>query len=237
MYKKYVLVLLAAVMSACIFTGCSKTSSVSKNNEACPPDSKVGQVVGNEGGVSKEEKQKFFQAEMQGDIDKVKELLAKNKKLLDIRNDKGGTPLHVATKLGKLEIAKFLVAEGADVNALNDKKRNPLHVAATHNQAELTRFLAASGTELDARSDILSVPLHDAVVTGNVEIVKILVEKGANINATSKTGMTPLTAAMLRDRKDIVDYLLSKGAKFDKRASDPKTKSQVKNEVFCCENL
>jgi len=241
MRKYTVVALLISVMLISLISGCSKTGKVSSTDNSCPPNKKVGEIKsGNtpvEANADSLEKQKVFEAVMKDYLATVKAMLMKNKGILDVRNIKEATPLHVAVKLGNMDIVKFLISEGADVNALNYKKRTPLHVAATHDQPEAAKYLVDHGADLNARSDILSVPLHDAVVTNNLRTVKILVEKGANLNAMSKKGMTPLTAALMRNHKEIADYLLSKGAQYDKNAADPKTKSLVTNEIFCCENL
>jgi len=236
-----VVAVLVSIVLVAVISGCSKTNTVSTTDNSCPPNSKVCEVKSDKSSVEASgnslEKKKFFEAVMGDDVPTLKAMLQKDKSLLSIRNTKKGTPLHVATKLGKLDVVKLLITNGADVNALNYKDRTPLHVAATHNQPLIAEYLVGHGADLNARSDILSVPLHDAVVNNDLETVKILVDKGANLNAVSKKGMTPLTAALMRNHKEIADFLMSKGAQYDKHAADPRTKSMVKNETFCCENL
>ncbi|KAF1992821.1 hypothetical protein P154DRAFT_594020 [Amniculicola lignicola CBS 123094] len=66
---------------------------------------------------------------------------------MDVRNASGETALHIATKTpGGYEIAKFLLEEGADVNAMANKSETPLQ-------------MALSATKLDAGERSLMVEL------------------------------------------------------------------------------
>lgn len=51
-----------------------------------------------------------------GDINKMKQLIGYDTKLLNI-NTSFGTWLHIAAKKGNLDIVKFLVKEGIDIDA------------------------------------------------------------------------------------------------------------------------
>jgi len=43
-----------------------------------------------------------------------------NKRVLEGRDEFQNTPLHLASGNGHLEVVKFLVSQGANVNALNE---------------------------------------------------------------------------------------------------------------------
>ncbi len=53
----------------------------------------------------------------------------------------GWTPLHGASKSGNLELVKFLIEEGADVNAPDEVGMTPLHLAAKHGHSEVVKLL------------------------------------------------------------------------------------------------
>ncbi|KAH9997168.1 ankyrin [Russula compacta] len=46
-------------------------------------------------------------------------------------NDKGITPLHYAASKSRIEIGRFLISRGADINARDKANQHPLHRAAT----------------------------------------------------------------------------------------------------------
>jgi ankyrin repeat protein len=101
----------------------------------------------------------------------------------NIRNNNGGTPLHVAASQAQPECARILIDRGADVNARTQNDSTPLHFAAFKGQS------------------------------GHFAALKILVESGADVNALTDTGATPLSMAMFRQNTEIAAYLREHGAK------------------------
>ncbi|MEM2790511.1 MAG: ankyrin repeat domain-containing protein, partial [Thermofilaceae archaeon] len=62
--------------------------------------------------------------------------------------------LHKAVFRGHLEVARFLVENGADVNARNIDGMTPLHLAVFRGHLEVARFLVEKGADVNAeRSD------------------------------------------------------------------------------------
>ena len=62
-----------------------------------------------------------FQAVASGDLQRVRELLAMSPALANAKDREGATPLHYAAFNGNQELARFLVEQGADVNARDDR--------------------------------------------------------------------------------------------------------------------
>ena len=78
----------------------------------------------------------------EGDLDIVKSLLEQNKLPVNY-NDLGKeqTPLHLASAEGHLEIVKYLLKKGADVNARDFESWTPLHCACANSQIEVIKLL------------------------------------------------------------------------------------------------
>ncbi|EMO29581.1 ankyrin repeat protein [Leptospira interrogans serovar Bataviae str. HAI135] len=95
----------------------------------------------------------------------------------------GWSALHLASYFGHLEIAKFLIFSGADLNLTSKSKLSYGNTA-----------------------------LHSAVATGKKEIVELLLEKGADPNSFQNPGeITPLHIAASRSGSgDIIRLLLKK---------------------------
>ena len=53
--------------------------------------------------------------------------------VVDCRNNNGFTPLMIAVYYGHLEMVKYLVTAGANINAQDNKKHTVLHVALRKN--------------------------------------------------------------------------------------------------------
>jgi ankyrin repeat protein/serine/threonine protein kinase len=154
-------------------------------------------------------------------------------------NHKGTTPLFFARSS---EMAKLLIAEGANVNAKNKDGITPLHVARSK---AIAQILLAAGAKINIKEDNARngkdrTLLHNAAQIGFKELVQQLINNGANvvvrdsyqrtplhyaatkevaallmlhINARDKYGNTPLHLAIGDNRPETVSFLIANGAK------------------------
>jgi ankyrin repeat protein len=63
----------------------------------------------------------FVTAAAAGDLPKVREILAGTPSLLNTKDREGATALHVAALNARQEVVRYLVAQGAEVNARDEK--------------------------------------------------------------------------------------------------------------------
>jgi len=96
----------------------------------------------------------------------------------------GGTVLGHAAYGGHKEIAKLLIAKGADVNTKNKDSTTPLHQASLGGHKEVAELLIGKGADVNAK-----------VVSG------------------TKQGLTPLDAANARNKPETADLLRKHGGK------------------------
>lgn len=92
----------------------------------------------------------------------------------------------------KVEVAKELVAHGADINAEDNEGKCPLHYAAGKGRSDLAELLLASGAMVNAADNVGKTPLHDAAFRGCADVAALLLANGANVNAKDNAGATPL---------------------------------------------
>lgn len=132
------------------------------------------------------------------------------------------TPLHLASRFGREDLAELLIAAGANVEAPNELDERPLHVAATYGRPSIARLLLARGAAVDARSRG-KTPLHAAAfgvgqpsdVDARVGVAKLLLAAGADVNAREPgNGFMPLRYAksLGSGNTAMADLLLSHGA-------------------------
>ncbi|WP_264683262.1 ankyrin repeat domain-containing protein [Wolbachia endosymbiont (group B) of Euphydryas aurinia] len=145
----------------------------------------------------------------QSNLNKVKEYINEGADI-STKDNHGKTPLHIAAKRGLLDIAKFLLDKGADIDAQENKfGRAPLHLAAAKGHLDIVKYLIEKGADVDVYQGgwSYSTALHLAARKGHLDIVKYLIEKGANPKATDSEGKNPLQRAAQSGHSDIVEYL------------------------------
>jgi ankyrin repeat protein len=133
------------------------------------------------------------------------------------------TPLLLAARFGREDLARLLIAAGANVEALNEHDERPLHAAAAYGRPAVVTVLLARGADVNARGPAGSTPLHAAAfgvgVTSDVDartdVAKLLLAAGADVNARQPgSGFTPLryATAARNPTTAMVDLLLAHGA-------------------------
>ena len=124
----------------------------------------------------------------------------------------GKTALIWAAAYEQLDAVKYLVAQGADVNARGSKGETALLAAAGHNNLELVKYLVNQGADINAKNDLGSIPLFEASLNGHLAVVKYLIAQGADVNAKDESGWTALLNATHNCCNDIIQYLVTQGA-------------------------
>jgi uncharacterized protein len=154
----------------------------------------------------------IFEAAATGRLERVRELLKKNPELIHAYSPDGWTPLHL--NFGNVEMAKFLMDSGADLDAVSKNKftATPLQGSVVNHSIEVGRLLLARGANASPRNDDGGNPLHEAAGNGDLEFAKLLLDHGANINAKDDNGKTPLAIALEYKQPEMAKLLRDKGA-------------------------
>ena len=144
----------------------------------------------------------------------------------------GAPIIAIAARAASLDVLRFLISVGADVNARTPVQETPLMLASyfyddtlsgprafeRHEQA--VRLLVGAGADLENHPHHYT-PLSYAAYQGNERVVRYLVERGARVNADAHNGgtyiNTPLMMAAIQGHEPIVRLLLKAGADADVR--------------------
>ncbi len=92
------------------------------------------------------------------------------------------------------ELARWLVAQGADVHAKSNTGKSALHTRAFYPWFSL-KVLIELGCDIHARCSS-GTPLHIAAARGNVDAVRLLLSAGAKVDEKNSNGSTPLEYAL-----------------------------------------
>lgn len=150
-----------------------------------------------------------------GNLDRVKQLVADDPEIVDSLSGDGFTPLGLAAFTGHLEIAEFLLAQGADVNFVSqDENRfTALTGAVASGNTDIVKLLLMHGADPNHlyEGDAFS-PLLAAASEGKKEVVELLILHGANVNLKGKGGKSPLGLAREKGHAAVAEALANAGA-------------------------
>ena len=141
----------------------------------------------------------------------VKKLLDEAPELVKGKDHSDSTLLHHAAGFGNTETIKFLLDNGADVNAKNRLDGRPLHWAVRSN--EKAGLLLEHGAHINRKTQDGSTPLYLASRRRDSHsVLRLLLDKGADPNLATLNGRTPLMAASGAGDVVAMKLLLAKGA-------------------------
>jgi hypothetical protein len=140
-----------------------------------------------------------------GDVKKIKRLLARDPLRINVTDRNGSTALHYAVMKNKLNAAKVLIANGADIDCKDVDGYPPIFYTKIYSQLGL--YLLEKGAKA---FDMYVTPLHHAAATGNIKGIKAALHYG--IDELDEEGRSPLLYAARAKQKAAIDFLLKMGA-------------------------
>jgi ankyrin repeat protein len=151
----------------------------------------------------------IFEAAAIGNITQLKNLVNQAPSLVDSYSPDGFTALALAAYLGQKDSVAFLLAEGADSNALakNETGFTALTGAVSQNHNQIARVLVEHGANVNHRYEGGFTPLMHATYAGNEELISLLLDNGADPNAKNADGKTALTLAQEKGNEKILNLL------------------------------
>ncbi len=111
------------------------------------------------------------------DVATVAAILATNPAALNIREDGGRGPLHVAAARCCTNVVGLLLEKGADLELKGKTGETPLHVAAQEGCVDAVTMLVSKGAKINARDKEGHTPLKRAIdfeQTGTADLLRKL---------------------------------------------------------------
>ena len=106
-------------------------------------------------------------------------------RVIQARDEKTGeTALHIAAARADETWLRFLIAAGADLNALDNAGRTPLYVAVGTRSPDIVKLLAEAGADLNRGDRQGQTPLMRTVLARDLATARVLAEKGADADRT-----------------------------------------------------
>ncbi|MEX1147004.1 MAG: ankyrin repeat domain-containing protein, partial [Sphingomonadales bacterium] len=115
--------------------------------------------------------------------------------------------------MGQPGVVRFLIEQGAHVNAISKRGRETaLLRAVVNNDPVTTAVVLYFGGDPNRGNDLGETPLIQAAKRGNMEIVELLIEAGADSGIGDNTGLTALDYAQRTRNRDVVAALEEAGS-------------------------
>ncbi len=120
--------------------------------------------------------QQMLEASYSGDTATVAELLELDRQLADLaeRSNDRYSVLHIASKLGYVEIVELLLVAGASVDRYSHHGEVPLMVAAQMGHLEVAKILIAAGADSTLTENGGHTILDAAMLSNNPEMISLI---------------------------------------------------------------
>ncbi|XP_071612877.1 ankyrin repeat domain-containing protein 27 isoform X3 [Heliangelus exortis] len=131
---------------------------------------------------------------------------------VNVSNQDGFTPLHMAALHGHSELVSLLLKHGASVSAKNGKHAVPLHLACQKGHFQVVKCLMDYDAKQNKKDIYGNTPLIYACLNGQYETTALLLQHGASVNLSNAKGNTALHEAVIGKNEALVELLLQNGA-------------------------
>jgi ankyrin repeat protein len=131
----------------------------------------------------------LFAAAQDGDLARASDALAAGANVNAV-NPHSLTPLLEASGREHLEMARYLIGQGAEIDDTGMREGPPLMLAAYMGQLDFLRFFLEAGADASlAMPNRGETALHMAAVTGRTAAAKMLLDAGADPNLHARSGV------------------------------------------------
>lgn len=135
---------------------------------------------------------------------------------VNTRSTAGWYPLHSAAHRGNIQVTNYLLARGANPNAVSGNGFTALYMAAESDYgAAVAEALLNYGADPNVRNASGQTALHQAASQGATKVIEILLAHKADINAADNSGYVPLLGAIsygMKNGRKPVEVLVNNGA-------------------------
>ena len=136
--------------------------------------------------------------------------LIEAKARIDVTDEKGNTPLHLAVAYDWPNVVSLLTKKGANVNARNARRQTPIHLARCIQT--LDALLRTKQVEINATGDDGESMLLWSVENSSRKMCMRLIKANANVNSSDKSGDSIIKKAVLRGDAKVCSALIARGA-------------------------
>ena len=141
----------------------------------------------------------------------VKMLIQHDRVLLNKKaSSTGETPLMAASarRCGHMEICRFLVESGCNVNAQDCNGKTALVIAVSNRHLDVVRLLLAAGCNVEVGDDENRTAIYWAATGGSIDVLRELFLHSATMCLIDKHGWTPFALTHYWKRDKVPEFLI-----------------------------
>jgi len=147
-----------------------------------------------------------FEVARKGTVSQAEAIVKTNPKAFNVINENGFSPLILACYRGNNDVAKFIITQGADINAKSDMG-SALMACIVKGNNEIAQFLIANKADLNLVDNQGTTALMYAVQFKNIAIIKLLLANNANKDLKDNKGKTAFEYAVFSNDEAIINLL------------------------------
>ena len=134
----------------------------------------------------------LYHAAFHGFLELVEQLVLKYPQYASARGGVCGTALHSASYKGHLQVVRYLLRHGVDVNVRDSGKDTSFLLASWQGHRDVAQCLLDHGADMELLDQFDNTPLNLAAQYGQLDAVRFLLEHNADVNSQDNWGWTPL---------------------------------------------
>lgn len=153
----------------------------------------------------------IWEAIRNDNLQMVKAFFTNGELNIDLRNYYNESLLHLVANENAVNILRFLIENGLDINDESDEGLTPLHKALYSKGFMAAKLLIELGAKLNHQDNYGNTPIHIACYQQEMAIIKILIDHQSKLDLKNKQNEIPLSIAIMLDNVEMIDYLLQNG--------------------------
>lgn len=122
------------------------------------------------------------------------------------------TPMYYAARDGKIEVIKFLMCQGVNIDNIDIYGQNAIYYAISRGHLDICRLMKQYGSNHDMADQIGQTPIFYAIQSDKIDALQWLLSIGCNVNTRDQRGATPISTAMRHKKFACKELLVKHGA-------------------------
>nr|XP_012613886.1 putative POTE ankyrin domain family member M isoform X10 [Microcebus murinus] len=155
---------------------------------------------------------KFHRAVHRGEFEEARKLFYYDKTVLNKRDKKDRTALHLACANKDAQVVTFLLGQKCELNPCDGESRTPLMKAVQCQAQDHVTVLLEHGADPNVVDIYGNSALHYAAFNGDLSIAATLRSHGASMETANKDQFTPLLLALSERKMEVAEFLINEKA-------------------------